>query len=134
MADMDSNQGSILDMHSLRNEKYISLMTYRKSGEGVATPVWFAEVERKLYIYTNKNSGKVKRIKNSSRARIAACNIRGRVHGDWKDSEVRITDDPSLCLRARNALKEKYGIQMWIAEVFARLFGKWKDRTYLEIE
>ncbi len=134
MADTDTSQDPILDSNSLRSEKYISLMTFRKSGEGIATPVWFAEVERKLYIYTNKNSWKVKRIRNSSRVRIAACNMKGRVHGDWEDSEVRIIDDPSLCLRARNALQAKYGVQMWIVEVFARLFGKWKDRTYLEIE
>ena len=134
MADTDSNQDSELDSNSLRSEKYISLMTFRKSGEGVATPVWFAGVERKLYVYTNGKSGKVKRIKISPHVRIAACNIRGRVHGDWKDSEGRIIDDPSLCLRARNALKAKYGIQLWIAELFARLFGKWKDRIYLEIK
>lgn len=134
MADTDSNQVSGLDSNSLRSEKYISLMTFRRSGEGVATPVWFAEVERKLYVYTNGKSGKVKRIRNSPRARIATCNIRGRVHGDWKGTEVRIIDDTSLCLRARNALKAKYGIQMWIAEGFACLFGKWKDRTYLEIK
>ena len=37
----------------LQNQKYISLTTYRKTGAPVRTPVWFAEENGKLYIFTN---------------------------------------------------------------------------------
>jgi len=37
----------------LQNQKYISLTTYRKTGAAVRTPVWFAEENGKLYIFTN---------------------------------------------------------------------------------
>lgn len=57
-----------------RNHKYLSLETFKKNGEGVKTPVWFAEEsaadlagsEAKLYVYTIGNTGKVKRIRRTA--------------------------------------------------------------------
>src|ERR1700761_5842958 len=55
---------------ALDGKKYLNLETYRKSGKGVRTPVWFAaaRVETpvaytlKLYVHTPANSGKAKRV------------------------------------------------------------------------
>ena len=50
-------------------ERYLSLATWRKSGKEVRTPVWFAQDlsdPKKLWIYTNRNSGKVKRVTSAS--------------------------------------------------------------------
>jgi len=66
-------------------QKYLCLETFRKNGQGVRTPVWFAasgpispdSSEVILYVYTTGNSGKVKRIRNNPRVRIAPCNMRG---------------------------------------------------------
>ena len=75
-------------------KKYLSLETFRKSGEGVRTPVWFAaETDRgvaALYIYTIGNTGKVKRIRNNRRVRIAPCDMRGNVSGEWMDARAEI--------------------------------------------
>ena len=78
--------------------KYLNLETFKKSGEGVKTPVWFtaepsaslASNDAKLYAYTIGVSGKVKRIRNNSRVRIAPCNMRGAVLGDWVDARAEI--------------------------------------------
>jgi len=78
--------------------KYLSLETFRKSGEGVRTPVWFAaEASRgvdggatALYIYTIGNTGKVKRIRNNARVRIAPCDMRGNVSGEWMEARAEI--------------------------------------------
>ena len=43
--------------------QYVSLETYRKSGEAVRTPVWFVEEDGKMYVWTVGTSGKVKRIR-----------------------------------------------------------------------
>jgi uncharacterized protein len=44
--------------------KFINLETFRKSGVGVRTPVWFAERDGQFFVYTLLNFGKVKRIRN----------------------------------------------------------------------
>jgi LmbE family N-acetylglucosaminyl deacetylase len=51
--------------------RYLSLATYRASGAEIATPVWFASVGDTIYVFTAGDSGKVKRLRRSSRARIA---------------------------------------------------------------
>ncbi len=77
---------------SLGGQKYISLETFRKSGEGVKTPVWFVLHGGNLYVYTDADSWKVKRIRNNPRVRVVPCTIRGRVIGPWIDGRASIVD------------------------------------------
>src|SRR5712691_11622884 len=62
-----------LDQH-----RYMTLSTFRRSGAEVATPVWFAAAGGRLYVFTAGDSGKVKRLRHSSRARVAPSDARGR--------------------------------------------------------
>ena len=62
-------------------QKYISLTTFRKTGAGVATPVWFGEEDGKLYVMTRSEMGKTKRIRNNPQVRVAPCTMRGKVTG-----------------------------------------------------
>jgi PPOX class probable F420-dependent enzyme len=79
-------------------QKYLNLETFKKSGDGVKTPVWFAAEpsakldsnDAKLFIYTIGVSGKVKRIRNNGRVRIAPCTMRGEVRGEWVDARAEI--------------------------------------------
>ena len=62
--------------------KYLSLETFKKSGEGVRTPIWFAADPRvgldssaaKLYVYTIGDTGKVKA--DSQQPARADCTLR----------------------------------------------------------
>ncbi len=36
---------SVQPFTSLKNDKYINLTTFRKTGEAVGTPLWFAEYQ-----------------------------------------------------------------------------------------
>jgi uncharacterized protein len=79
-------------------KRYLSLETFRRNGTGVRTPVWFAEeipishttAPARLYVYTIGNSGKVKRIRNNPRVRIAPCSRRGKITGNWTDARAEI--------------------------------------------
>jgi uncharacterized protein len=79
-------------------QKYLNLESYKKSGDGVKTPMWFAAEpsanldsnDATLYVYTIGVSGKVKRIRNNDRVRIAPCNLRGDVRGEWVDARAAI--------------------------------------------
>ncbi len=110
----------------LRGKKYISLATFRKSGIPVYTPVWFAEKNGKLYLFTNPNSGKVKRIRNNPQIRFATCSIRGRIGGPEFSGRARILGaDESR--HARQLLERKY----WLMRV-PFLWGK--DSLFIELE
>ena len=79
-------------------QKYLNLETFKKSGDGVKTPVWFAaepassldSSEAKLFVYTVGVSGKVKRIRNNPRVNVAPCNASGKVRGEWVGARAEI--------------------------------------------
>jgi PPOX class probable F420-dependent enzyme len=118
-----------LDQH-----RYLSLATFRQSGAEVATPVWFAASANRLYVFTGGESGKVKRLRRSSRARVAPCDARGRVSGVWREATARLVDDERLIRQARAALHAKYGWQLVLLDLGARLTGRLQRRAYIEIE
>jgi PPOX class probable F420-dependent enzyme len=121
-------------MQSLENGSYLNLATFRRTGVAVETPVWFAPVEGRLYVFTAGSSGKVKRLRNSSRARVAPCNGWGKLQGEWIDASARVVDDPETVRRAYAALRSKYGLQMWLTDFFSRLSGRIDQRAIVEIE
>lgn len=100
---------------AFRDHKYLSLETFKKSGEGVKTPVWFAADPRtdlsgegaRLYIYTIGNTGKVKRIRNNPRVRIAPCTMRGELLGEWVDAIAEIVTGEEAAYGMR-LLNQKY--------------------------
>jgi PPOX class probable F420-dependent enzyme len=118
----------------LDRARYMSLATFRKNGAEVATPVWFAAADRRLYVIATDQSGKVKRLRNSQRARVAPSDARGRVLGEWRDATASILSDPGKIERARAALLAKYGWQMRVGSLFSRLTGRINHRAWLEIQ
>jgi PPOX class probable F420-dependent enzyme len=73
-----------------RDGKYICLETFKKNGTGVKTPLWYVLHDGKFYMYSEADSWKVKRIRNHPRVRIAPCDMRGNVKGEWIDTHAQI--------------------------------------------
>jgi PPOX class probable F420-dependent enzyme len=104
--------------------KYLNLETFRKIGEGVRTPVWFAaapgeESAGTLYVYTIGNTGKVKRIRNNPRVRIAPCDMRGGLQGDWVEARAEILQGEEAAQGMR-LLNKKYVPLKQLLDFFAR--------------
>jgi PPOX class probable F420-dependent enzyme len=118
---------------TLKKANYLSLATYRKSGAAVETPVWFAEEEDCFYIFSAGDAGKVKRLRNSSRSRIAACTVTGKVTGDWVDTEAVVLEDSADIDQALGALRRKYGWQMYMTDFLSSLSGKMRKRAYIRV-
>ncbi|HYM77355.1 MAG TPA: PPOX class F420-dependent oxidoreductase [Candidatus Dormibacteraeota bacterium] len=110
---------------AIHDQKYISLTTFRKTGVGVATPVWFGEEGDKLYVMTRSDMGKTKRIRNNPTVQVAPCTMSGKVTGEQFPATARILP-PEEHQLARAAINRKY----WMARiplVWAR------TDTYIEI-
>ena len=114
--------------------RYMSLATYRASGAEVATPVWFASVDGTLYVFTAGDSGKAKRLRRSSRARVAPCDARGNVQGAWADATARVVTDAGTIRRAEAAMGTKYGWQKRLLDLGARLSGHIRRRAWIAID
>ena len=109
--------------------KYLSLETFRKTGAGVRTPVWFAEDpapnshKTTFYVYTFPDSVKVKRIRNNAKVRIAPCNMRGDLRGAWIEARARICGAEERA-KGQTLLTDRYGFMKRIGDFFSRLRGR----------
>ena len=121
-------------LSALNREPYISLVTFRRSGDAIRTPVWFAADGGKLYVFSEADAWKVKRLRNDERVRVAACSVRGRVSGDWFEGKGRRIDDDATEQRAYAALRAKYGWQMRLTDFVSKLAGRIDGRAVLELE
>jgi hypothetical protein len=109
---------------------YISLESFKRSGQGVAVPVWFAEEGGTLYVYSEAASGKIKRIRNNPRVRIAPCDMRGRLKGNRVEATARILAGDEA-RRADELLNAKYGFQKRLIGFFAKF--RPRPRAYVAI-
>jgi PPOX class probable F420-dependent enzyme len=122
------------EIEFLEGGSYMSFATRKKSGDFVATPVWFAPDGDSYYVFSAGDAGKVKRLRNFSESRIAACTVRGAVTGQWLDSRAFLLEDKAEQDTALRALRRKYGWQMAVGDIFSRLTGKMGRRAYIRVE
>ena len=122
------------EVEFIEGGNYISFATRKRSGEFVATPVWFAPFEGSYYLFSAGGAGKVKRLRNFSQSRIAACTMRGAVTGDWIDCEAAVLESDADKRTALQALRRKYGFQMKVGDVFANISGKMAKRAYIRVD
>lgn len=122
------------DIKSLEKGSYISFATRKKSGDFVATPVWFAPDGDSYYLFSAGEAGKVKRLRNFSESQIAACTVSGKVTGVWLDTHAYLVDKPADAKKALAALRRKYGWQMAVGDIFANLTGKMARRQYIRVD
>ena len=117
----------------LNDPRYVALETFRKNGQGVITPIWAIEREGKLYMGTDGDSGKVKRIRNNKRVRICESDSRGNPKSDWIDAEARILDSSEDEERIRKALSAKYGWQYHFFNILSKVTQRGGIGVALEI-
>jgi PPOX class probable F420-dependent enzyme len=124
---------------SFEKSKYLNLETFRNSGESVRTPIWFAadsavplsSSAARLYVYTIGDTGKVKRIRNNNRVKIAPCDARGHVLGEWLDARAEIVTGAEAA-RGMELLNKKYWPWKQILGFFA-LFSR-RERIVMAVK
>jgi PPOX class probable F420-dependent enzyme len=116
---------------ALRGHKYCLLVTYRRSGEPVPTPVWFGlEGESALFVRTESGSGKVKRIRRDPRVLVGPANARGKPAGPLAEGAARVLG-PEDEQRAERALRANYGLGRRLYEGMSGPLGA--QAVYLEV-
>lgn len=111
-------------------QKYLNLETFRKTGEGVKTPVWFVQDGEILRIWTEAESGKVKRIRRDGKVRIVPSTVSGQPIGEWMDAHATLFPTADEISRTEQLFKKKYGLMF---NLFAFL-GKFRKRKYIAIQ
>ena len=117
----------------LEGQRFVSLTTFRRSGEGVPTTVWFALVEGKAYVFTAANSGKAKRIRNDPRVTLIPSNFRGRPKTAVSiEAEARVMEKGEEEMPDR-AIDQKYGWQYRLFNRILQLPRNPPEHVFLEL-
>ena len=94
---------------AILSAQYVALTTYRRDGTPVTTPVWAAAEGESLYLFSNATAGKVKRLRNSTRAAVAPCTATGTITGTQLPAEAfNLAGDQMP--KVWKLLTKKYGI------------------------
>lgn len=125
-------------MADLGSPRYIRFTNFRRSGDAVSTPVWFAPDGDAWVFSTAPDSGKVKRLRNDPRVEIAASDVRGRVRAGTPvfHGSARLVD-PSDESDAERAMAKRYGWQwsaLRLSEKARGLVGINADPVYVRVE
>src|SRR6266852_4954386 len=123
----------------LRSEQCIALTTFRKTGEAVTTPVWFAISLGTIYVETHADAGKLKRLRHTARVTLAPCAYSGKVTGAVSEGTARILTESEESTAASVTLAKKYGVMRslhhFVRNARRMLQRKAKvDEVYIAIE
>jgi len=96
-------------LQELARAKRTLLISFRRDGTPVPTPVWAAPAGGVLYVRSERSSGKVKRLRNDARLLLAPCTLRGEPLGAPLEARGRVLEPDEEAL-AERALARRYGI------------------------
>lgn len=105
---------------------FIQLTTFRRSGEGVPTPVWVVPDGQALAVFTPAGAGKLKRIAHTPTVTIAECSRRGTVADGVVpiEAQATATADAAEVDRVSRLLADKYGLQFRLFMLVERIFAR----------
>jgi PPOX class probable F420-dependent enzyme len=95
---------------ALTGADYLLLITYRRNGTPVETPVPFAQVGDRVYVATRCGAGKVTRLHATGRATVAPCTPGGRLLGPKIAAQGRVLEAAEAAA-AVEALSAKYTLR-----------------------
>ena len=111
---------------------YILLVTFKRDGTPVPTPVLFTrDDEGKVYVRGEARKAKMHRIRNNPHVRLARCNPRGKPTGPVYEGRARILP-PEEEERAHGLLWSGYSSPMKVYEGVADRLPV--ELSYIEIE
>jgi PPOX class probable F420-dependent enzyme len=84
-------KGTARDFEHFRGARQALIVTFKRSGEAVPTPVNFGlSDDGKIYFRSEPHVAKLRRIRNNPRVRVCPCSMRGKPTGELAEGVARI--------------------------------------------
>jgi uncharacterized protein len=115
------------------NSRYVLLTTFTKDGRPKPTPIWVAPDNGRFLVITEAHSWKVKRIRNTPRVTLAACDLRGNAKSEPVEATAVILDK-SETETVYRAIGRRYGIVGKVFNLFSKLRGGAAKNVGLELK
>jgi len=121
------------DLDRLGSEDFVSLSTFKRNGDAVATPLWVIGEGGQLVFWTPAETWKVKRARRDPRVTVVPCSRRGKVAPGEQPvtGRAQIVEDAGEVTRVQNLFKRKYGLQFRVVTAVERLIRRGTERRVL---
>ena len=118
----------------LADARFVSLTTFRRSGEAVSTPVWVGRDGGALVVLTPADSGKVKRLRHDPRVEIRPCGRFGAVADGVEPvaGTAEVREHPDDVERARATIRRTYPLESRLVLGIERLVERLRGRPRTE--
>src|SRR5918999_1140222 len=82
--------GAEIDFPSFRDARQCLIVTFKRSGEAVPTPVNFGlSDDGRLYFRSEPHVAKIRRLRHDPRVRVCPCSFRGKPRGAMVEGTAR---------------------------------------------
>lgn len=111
---------------SIGDERFVSLTTFKRNGEGVSGPMWIGRDGDGLFMWTPADSWKVKRIRNNSRVLLTPSNRSGKVRDGAVTVEgaALVITDPATVDRLQDQIRQKYGVMYHVVTLIETIVAR----------
>ena len=113
-----------MSLEQFENQQFLNIETFRKSGAGVKTPVWFAQDGKTLYVWTQADSGKAKRIRINPDVKIAPSKADGTPLGEWVPAKASLDESTEAIKYIQKLMRKKYGFSFTMFQLMGMLRRK----------
>ena len=119
------------DLEGLRGSRQALVVSFKRSGEAVATPVNCAISEQgRAYFRSEPQTAKIRRIEDNPRILVGPCNIRGKPRGPLAEARARILSAEES-KRAQALIRENWSVAMRPGELAMDRLGV--EVVYVEV-
>jgi uncharacterized protein len=121
---------------ALAAQKFVSLTTYKKNGDAVATPMWVGRDGDHLFVWTPADSAKIKRVRNNPQVTLVPCGRFGKPNNGAEPvgGTAEVITEPATVRRLAEVIRHKYGLEYWLVTLIERLAARGeKPRAILRI-
>jgi uncharacterized protein len=111
---------------NLKDQKFVSLTTFKRSGEAVAAPMWIVGDGEQLWAWTPADSWKVKRIRRDPRVTLTPCGRTGKVSPGQPvvDATAEVLTDAAEVQRVESLIKRKYGVEFRVVTLIEAIAAR----------
>jgi PPOX class probable F420-dependent enzyme len=126
-----SEPGTASDFSGLQRGKYALLVTFRRDGTAVPTPIWFGVLdERRIVLGTEERTAKVRRLRRDPHVRVFPCDQRGKPLGPGVEGVARVLPPGEESERADQALDRHYGR---MRRIYEKVMAEEGSMVYVEV-
>jgi PPOX class probable F420-dependent enzyme len=114
-------------------EKFVSLTTFKRNGDGVGSPMWIVNDGAQLSVWTPADSWKVKRIRRDPRVTLAPCGRTGKVRAGRPvvAGTAQVITDPGEVSRVESLVKGKYGLEFRVVTLIETIAARGRKPRFV---